>query len=133
MLRSPPNVPAAGETSLATIQSQPLRVRFSIALATRFSVSAAKPTTRAGRFGPRLESVARMSGLGVSSSAGGAAPAFFLILTVAGLAIFQSATAAAQTATSTLPGGEAGGQHLVGRVDLHDRHARPDRARRPAR
>src|SRR5579883_708236 len=103
VLRSPPNVPVAGETSLATIQSQPLRVRFSIALATRFSVSAAKPTTSVGRFGPRPESVARMSGLGVSSSAGGAAPGCFLILAVAGLAIFQSATAAAHTATSVFP------------------------------
>src|SRR5436190_2355542 len=103
VLRSPPKVPEAGETSLATIQSQPLRVRFSMALATRFSVSAAKPTTSAGRFGPGLLRVARMSGLGASSSAGGALPAFFLILAEAGLAIFQSATAAAQTATSTLP------------------------------
>src|SRR5690242_1667187 len=103
VLRSPPNVPVAGETSLATIQSQPLRLRFSMALATTFSVSAAKPTTSVGRTGPRFESVARMSGLGVSSSAGGAAPGFFLILADAGLAIFQSATAAAHTATSTLP------------------------------
>ena len=44
-----------------------------------------------------------MSGLGVSSSAGGAAPGFFLILALAGLATFQSATAAAKTATSSLP------------------------------
>ena len=44
-----------------------------------------------------------MSGLGASSSAGGAAPGFFLILAVAGRAAFQSATAAAQTAMSTVP------------------------------
>ena len=114
VLRSPPKVPEAVDTSLATIQSQPLRVRLSIALATRFSVSAAKPTTSTGRFGPGRESVARMSGLGASSSAGGAAPGFFSILAEAGLAAFQSATAAAQTATSTGAGLQVGRQHLVG-------------------
>src|ERR671912_1531504 len=103
VLRSPPNVPTAADTSLATIQSQPLRWRLSMALATRFSVSAAKPTTSAGRCGPGLDSVARMSGLGVSSRLGGAIPAFFLIFEPAGRAAFQSATAAAQTATSTRP------------------------------
>ena len=64
----------------------------SMALATRFSVSAAKPTTSAGRCGPGLDKVARMSGLGTSSRLGGAAPAFFLILEPDGRAAFQSAT-----------------------------------------
>ena len=51
VLRSPPKVPVPGETSLARIQSQPLRARFARALATMSSVSAAKPTTRpAGRW-----------------------------------------------------------------------------------
>ena len=49
VLLSPPKVPVPGDTSLARIQSQPLRRRFSSALATTFSVSAAKPMTRAGR------------------------------------------------------------------------------------
>jgi hypothetical protein len=44
----PPMIPS-GETSLATIQSQPLRARFSVACRTTSSVSAAKPTTSAGR------------------------------------------------------------------------------------
>src|SRR5260221_14708896 len=74
-----------------------------MALATRFSVSAAKPTTRAGRWGPGLDSVARMSGLGTSSREGGAAPAFFLILAGAAWAAFQSATAAGHTGISILP------------------------------
>src|SRR5258708_36431605 len=100
VLRSPPKVPDALDTSLATIQSQPLRWRLSMALATRSSVSAAKPITSAGRLLPGRESVARMSGFGASSSDGGAAPGFFLILASAGLAAFQSATAAAHTATS---------------------------------
>ena len=36
VLRSPPKVPVAGDTSLARIQSQPLRCRFASALATTF-------------------------------------------------------------------------------------------------
>ena len=50
------------------------------AFAIRSSVSAAKPTTRRGRRGPGCAMVARMSGFGTSSSAGGAAPGCFLIL-----------------------------------------------------
>src|SRR6185312_6684632 len=53
----PPNVPLFGDTSFATIQSQPLRRSFSRACSSSFSVSAAKPTTRRGRFLP-CESVA---------------------------------------------------------------------------
>ena len=45
VLRSPPMMPVAGDTSLARIQSQPLRLSFSRALAATFSVSAAKPIT----------------------------------------------------------------------------------------
>ncbi len=55
MLLSPPNVPWAGDTSLARIQSQPLRFRFSWAWRTMSCVSAAKPMTRPGR---------RLAGLG---------------------------------------------------------------------
>jgi len=50
---SPPMTPAAGLTSLATITSQPLRVRFCRACSIRCSVSAAKPTTSGGRFSVR--------------------------------------------------------------------------------
>jgi hypothetical protein len=38
-------IPVSGDTSLATIQSQPLRARFSVACRSTSSVSAAKPTT----------------------------------------------------------------------------------------
>src|SRR5690348_13405281 len=59
VLLSPPNVPVPGDTSFARIQSHPLRRRFSIALATTFWVSAAKPMTREGRSLRRAEIVAR--------------------------------------------------------------------------
>jgi hypothetical protein len=42
-------MPVPGETSLATIQSQPLRARLAVAWRPRHAVSAAKPTTRPGR------------------------------------------------------------------------------------
>ena len=58
--------PVPGQTSLATIQSAPLVRRLAVALAIRFSVSAAKPMTRRGRLAPRLATVARMSGFCVS-------------------------------------------------------------------
>ena len=49
MLRSPPMMPVSGETSLATIQSAPLALRFGLACSITFSVSAAKPMTSGGR------------------------------------------------------------------------------------
>src|SRR5690606_13429186 len=42
VLRSPPMTPLCGETSLATIQSQPLLRSFALACSITFSVSAAK-------------------------------------------------------------------------------------------
>src|SRR5262245_20155796 len=95
----PPNVPVPGETSLATIQSQPFAARLAVACPTTRSGSAAKAMTNRGLALPAPESVARISGLTASSSRGGLAPAFFSFWP-AGLAIFQSATAAAHTATS---------------------------------
>src|SRR5690242_12712661 len=68
VLRSPPITPDAGETSLATIQSQPLRASFDLALSMRCSVSAAKPITRGGRLSVSFEIVARMSGFSTSCS-----------------------------------------------------------------
>src|SRR4030081_2015349 len=50
LLRSPPMTPDSADTSLARIQSQPLRLSFCLACSTTRSVSAAKPMTRAGRF-----------------------------------------------------------------------------------
>jgi hypothetical protein len=52
------------ETSLATIQSARFAARLATALATTSSVSAAKPTSRRGRFALALSS-ARMSRVGV--------------------------------------------------------------------
>src|SRR3954464_5261141 len=49
VLLSPPMMPVAGDTSLATIQSQPLRAILALALSIRCSVSAAKPITSGGR------------------------------------------------------------------------------------
>ena len=46
---SPPKTPRSALTSLATIRSQPFFFSLSRALATRFSVSAANPTTSFGR------------------------------------------------------------------------------------
>ncbi len=47
VLRLPPMTPLSGETSLATIQSQPLDLRFFLAYSMTCSVSAAKPMTSA--------------------------------------------------------------------------------------
>src|SRR3569623_2910452 len=100
VLVSPPMMPAAGETSLARIQSQPLRASLACALATTFSVSAAKPMTSDGRIVLRCAMVERMSGFSVSASSGVVAPGFFLIFCSPALATRQSATAAAKTAIS---------------------------------
>src|SRR6185312_7479566 len=67
---SPPMMPVEGETSLASIQSQPLRASLSRALASTFSVSAAKPITSGGRPLARCAMVERMSGFSVSVSSG---------------------------------------------------------------
>ena len=83
VLRSPPNVPVAGETSLATIQSQPFRVRLSIALVIRILGLGGEADDERGRLGRAWPGSARMSGLSASSSDGGAAPACFLILRLA--------------------------------------------------
>src|SRR5579871_4674224 len=99
-LRSPPMTPLSGETSLARIQSQPLRLRLALALATTFSVSAAKPITNGGRLALRCATCARMSGFSTSFRLGGA-PFDFLIFSRPGSAKRQSATAAANTAQST--------------------------------
>ena len=99
MLSSPPMMPVAGETSLARIQSQPFFLSFAWAWARTSSVSAAKPMTRLGRPDLRCAIVARMSGFSTSSSVGGPLPPFLILpaLTCRGR---QSATAAANTATS---------------------------------
>ena len=57
-------------TSLATIQSQPLRSSLALALASTSSVSAAKPTTSFGR-AVAFDRVARMSGFSTRLIAGG--------------------------------------------------------------
>src|SRR5437667_5903999 len=100
VLRSPPNVPDPGETSLARIQSQCLRRRFRRAFSTTSSVSAAKPMTSAGRSLPRRAIEARMSGFSTRRSTGGPRPSFFSLCWSA-VSTRQSATAAAITATST--------------------------------
>src|SRR3981189_1233580 len=77
VLRSPPITPDAGETSLATIQSQPLRASFALAFSIKFSVSAAKPMTSGGRLAVSFEIVARISGFSTSCSGGIPADVFF--------------------------------------------------------
>src|SRR6516225_3379789 len=99
VLRSPAMAPPSAETSLARIQSQPLRASFALACSIMCSVSAAKPMTRRGRLRASWATVARISGFSVSASFGDP-PAPFLILFACGLAARQSATAAANTATS---------------------------------
>src|SRR4051794_37265683 len=100
VLRSPPITPVAGETSLATIQSQPLRLSFALALSIRCSVSAAKPITSGGRLSGSFATVARTSGFSTSCS-GGIAMSVFLSFCAPSRATRQSATAAAKIATST--------------------------------
>src|SRR4051794_25862324 len=87
------------ETSLATIQSQPLRASFDLALSMRCSVSAAKPITSGGRLSVSLEIVARISGFSTSWSGGMPAEVFFSFCSPS-LATRQSATAAAKIAMS---------------------------------
>src|SRR6185437_8979445 len=96
---SPPMI-APSLTSLATIQSQPLRASLARASASRLPVSAANPTTSRGRAGPLAERVARMSGFSTSRMAGGPSLPFFS-LTVKASSTRQSETAATQTAAST--------------------------------
>ena len=74
LLRSPPMT--SPDTSLATIQSAPLRSRFACAFATTLSVSAAKPMTRRGRRAERASS-ARISGFSTSVRVGGPPAPFF--------------------------------------------------------
>src|SRR5680860_1588273 len=99
MVRSPPMMPVAAETSLATIQSAPLARRLARACSTTFSVSAAKPMTSSGRWGPGTAMVARMSGFWARFSETSPPPSF-LSFCAASACARQSATAAAQTAMS---------------------------------
>src|SRR5450432_58785 len=94
LLRSPPMIPVAAETSLATIQSQPLRLSLACALAMTFSVSAAKPITKRGRSALRCATAERMSGFSIRVRAG-VAPFAFLIFWRPASATRRSATAAA--------------------------------------
>ncbi len=77
VLRSPPKVPVPGETSLARIQSQPLRSRLRRALATIFSVSAAKPMTSAGRSLLRARCATGCRGSRRGAAPAGRSPSFF--------------------------------------------------------
>ena len=99
VLLSPPMMPVSGDTSLARIQSQPLRASFALACSTTCSVSAAKPITSFGRRVLRCATVERMSGFSTSASSGAPLPVF-LIFSRLFAAVRQSATAAANTATS---------------------------------
>src|SRR5215216_4386129 len=99
VLRSPPITPVAGETSLATIQSQPLRAILALALSIRCSVSAANPITSGGRPSFSFAIVARISGFSTRASGGMPAAVFFSFCSPS-LATRQSATAAAKIAIS---------------------------------
>ena len=57
-VRSPPNVPVSGETSLAR-SSRSLAARFSTACSMTFSVSAANPTTSPGRGSPPRRAISK--------------------------------------------------------------------------
>src|SRR5680860_463158 len=96
MVRSPPMMPVAAETSLATIQSAPLARRLARACSTTFSVSAAKPMTSSGRWGPGTAMVARMSGFWARFSETSPPPSF-LSFCAASACARQSATAAAMS------------------------------------
>src|ERR1700730_11376580 len=100
LLFSPPNTPEAPLTSLATIMSQFLAVSLACAFSSSFSLSAAKPMTRAGRSLDRPPIAARISGFSVSVRP----EVFFgsfLIFTGAFSATRQSATAATPIKIST--------------------------------
>ena len=132
VLRSPPITPVAGETSLATIQSQPLRASFALALSIRCSVSAAKPITSGGRLSFSFEIVARMSGFSTSCSGGMPAEVFFSFCSPS-LATRQSATAAAKIAISAGSAASHLLQHVARGFHVLHGHARRDRADRPGR
>ena len=112
VLRSPPITPVAGDTSLATIQSQPLRASFALALSIRCSVSAAKPITSGGRLSRSFEMVARISGFSTSCSGGMPADVFFSFCSPA-LSTRQSATAAAKIAISAGSEASTCAQHVA--------------------
>ena len=120
-LISPPMMPVEGDTSLATIQSQPFLASLALALAKRSSVSAAKPMTNRGRFDLRWATVARISGFSTSSRVGGR-PCFLILLWLSWRGR-QSATAAAGYADV---GGQRvldRGEHLPRAFDAHHGNA----------
>ena len=91
--------PGGPDTSLATIQSAPFFASLAWACAAIVCVSAAKPTSRVGRWAWR-PSVANISGFSTSMSGAGAPDPSFLIFCSAASAVRQSATAATMIATS---------------------------------
>src|SRR3954452_21249410 len=98
VLLSPPMTPVSGDTSLARIQSQALRTSFCLACSTTCSVSAANPITSLWRFDFRCATVERVTVLSTSESSGARLP-LFLSFSRLFVAVRQSATAAANTAT----------------------------------
>src|SRR5208283_1878619 len=92
LLLSPPKTPAS-LTSLATIISQFLAVSLAYAFSSSFSLSAAKPTTRAGRSFESCPIAAKISGFSMSVRLG-VCFVTFLIFARAVSATRQSATAA---------------------------------------
>ena len=97
VLSSPPMMPVAGETSLATIQSAFLRARLAAALVAEVVGFGGEADDQA-RDGavPGRRSWPGCRGWAPGPALGGGAPGAFLILPVAAVATRQSATAAAQ-------------------------------------
>ena len=131
VLLSPPMTPVSGDTSLATIQSQPLRASFSLACSMTCSVSAAKPITSCGRFDLRCATVARMSGFSTSESSGAPLPVFL---------IFSRLFVASPVGDRGGEHRDVGGQrrfdrrqHVARALDLDDRSRRADREHSPGR
>ena len=122
-------IPVAGLTSLATSQSQPLRSRLAVALASTSSVSAAKPTTSRGRPSARCATLRRMSGFSHSSSAGGRPEPSFFSFEPRAETTRQSATAAANTAASAGSAASTAASISTRGLDLD--HVAAGRARRP--
>ena len=132
-LSGPPMMPVAGRTSLATIQSAPLRSRLATAFSTTSSVSAAKPTTSRGRPSPRPATVRRMSGFSASASVGGGAPAAFLTLLPLRVGDVPVGDGGGEDRGVGRQRRLDGGEHLARGLDLDDRGAEPAAAPRPAR
>ena len=124
LLRSPPMMPVAGDTSLATIQSHPLRVELLLGIGDDVLGLGGKPDHQLRPLAVlRWATVARMSGFSTSASAG-VAPLAFLIFSRPQLGGAPVRDGGGEDRAVGRQRCFDRGQHLARGLDLHHPHAR---------